>query len=146
MTRTTTIKMAMLFLSTAESNTPVLIDTAGELSTNFDYNGQEVYHSCGVTFRNKQLIFGGQTNRRQILEINDCGLKTIGSIPFDHDRGACSSTDDAIVLCFNSNDSNDYNRCRMASSPNGRWSQMLLSNYAHRYTSIASSSDGFLAV
>ena len=87
-----------------KSNTPRLIDTVGELSTTFDMKGQDVYKSCGVTFKNKQYIFGGENSeskRRQVLQVKHCGLVKLGSIPFDHRFGACGSNDDAIVLCFN---------------------------------------------
>ena len=158
-TTVATINMAMLFLSTyipgnwfnfefwykgfslknhnknqTESNPPRLIETAGELSTSFKTSGQEVYDSCGVTFQNKQYIFGGNTNKRQVLQIEDCGLIRIGTTEFDHVRGACGSTNTMIVLCFNSFDAK---RCRQASSPTGRWTQMQLSTYHHRFTSIA---------
>merc|ERR1711935_785802 len=111
MTTTTTIKMAMLFLSTKKSSdTPRLIDTVGELSTSFDLNSQNVYGSCGVIFRNRQFIFGGNLNKRQILQINDCDLVEIGSISFDHSRGACSSNNEVIVLCFSDGSSSDNKR------------------------------------
>ena len=164
MTTTATNNMAMLFLSTyksrngfdfelsfdlsyqsnqknsTKSNTPQLIDTAGVLSTNFDFNGQEVFYSCGVTFQNKHFIFGGSNkHKRQIIQINDCDLIEIGSISFDHYSGACGSTDEMVILCFNSNGSNDYKRCRQASSPNGPWTQIALSTYKHSLTSIANS-------
>ena len=122
-----------------ESNTPRLIDTAGELSTTFDFNGKEVYESCGVTFWNKYFIFGGDKNKRQILKVEDCGLISFGKIEFDHFRGACGSTDDVVVLCFNYADSNDAKLCREASSPSGPWTRMSLSTFDHRSTSIATS-------
>ena len=117
-----------------KSNKPVLIDTADELSTKFKFNGQEVVKSCGVTFQNKHYIFGGKTNRRQILRIDDCDLISIGSTPFDHYLGACDSTDKMIILCF---DFDDPKRCRQASSPTGSWTQMEFSTYDHAWTSIA---------
>ena len=83
-------------------------------------------------------VFGGEKNERQVLQVDDCGLSRIGTTPFDHVFGACASTDVLIMLCFNL-DSNDYKRCRQASSPSGPWTQMALSRYDHRATSIATS-------
>ena len=121
-----------------KSNMPRLIGTVGEVSTTFDLTGQDVSRSCGVTFQNKQFIFGCGTKVRQILQIDACGLKNIGSTPFDHDVGACGSTDDVLVLCFNK-DAKDNKRCRQATSPSGPWTQLALSTYDHHHTSIASS-------
>merc|ERR1711892_884394 len=151
---------AMLFINTKYlSHTPHLIDATGELSTSFDTNGQDVFQSCGVTFQNKQLIFGGNTHRRQILQVDSCSLTSVGSIPFDHYRAACGSTAGVIVLCFNydefatgpdglrrrrdGSDANDAKRCRQATSPSGPWTEMALSTYEHKYTSIAASPDEF---
>ena len=55
--------------------------------------------SCGVTFQNKQFIFGGMTGDtyRQVLQVDNCRLVSTGSIPFDLYHGACGSTDDARV-------------------------------------------------
>ena len=119
---------------------PRLIDTVGELSTTFDLNGQEVHNSCGVTFQNEHFIFGGDQKKRQILKVNQCGLISIGSTPFDHFRGACGSTDDVILLCFNEEDGGeDAKRCRKASTPKGPWTQIQFSIYEHRAQQSANS-------
>ena len=114
----------------------------GETSTNFATNGQDVYGSCGVTFHNKQYIFGGREKEtyRQVLQIEDCGLVNIGSIPFDLTTGACDSTASVMVLCFHYWEVNDLKRCRKASSPYGPWTLMALSTYAHQSAKIATSS------
>ena len=122
-----------------KSNTPKLIGTSDELSTSIDLKGHEVHRSCGVTFQNAQYIFGGLNNKRQILLIDGCGLISVGSTPFDHSLGACSSTDEVIVLCFNYSSTNDAKRCRQASSLNGTWTELALSKNDHRLTSIATS-------
>ena len=122
-----------------ESNTPRLIDTEGELLTTFEFDGQEVDRSCGVTYQNKHLIFGGNVNKRQILQVDECGLIKLGSLPFDHRLGACCSTEDVMILCFNYNDENDLKKCRQASSPTGSWSELALSSFEHRDTAIAAS-------
>ena len=132
-TTAATNNMAMLFLR--RETAPRLIDMMGELSTSFDFYGQEVYGSCGVTFQNKQFIFGGTSDMRQILKLNDCGLISIGLTPFNNYLSACGSTNEKVILCFNTSRSTDYKRCRQASSPSGPWTQMALSMYEHRQTS-----------
>ena len=121
------------------SKTPRLIDTKGELLTTFEFNGQEVDRSCGVTYQNKHLIFGGKVNKRQILQVDECGLTKLGNLPFDHMLGACGSTEDVMILCFNFEKKNDFKKCRQASSPTGSWSELALSSFEHRDTAIAAS-------
>ena len=135
---TKTPTSAMLFLQKKYYN---LIDTEGELETTFGMNGQEVYCSCGVTFRNKQYIFGGQyTNNKQILQVKNCGLYNIGSLDFVHYHAACGSTDEVMVLCFGTGDTEiERKRCRQAALPNGPWTEMELPSYAHKITPIAAS-------
>ena len=120
-----------------ESHTPRLISTTGELSTTFDFNGHNVTDSCGVTYQNKQFLYGSAGSPRQILELKDCGLINVGFLEVDHKRGACGSTNGVIILCF-ANDG--HNRCRQGSSINGPWSDMALSTYGHFETTIATSS------
>ena len=121
-----------------ESNKPWLIDTVGNLPTSFDFTGYEFSQSCGVTFRNKHLIFGDTKNPRQVIQVENCGLISTGTIPFDHIHGACGSNDGVIVLCFNL-DTNDYKRCQQAPSSSGPWTQIALSKFEHRDTSTATS-------
>ena len=98
-----------------------------------------------MTFQNQHFIFGGSPkgevqNNRRILQLEDCGLIKIDSdLSFDHRAGACGSTNKDIILCFNNDDPNDFNRCRQASSPFGPWTEMKLSIYEHDLTSIAPS-------
>ena len=109
------------------------------MPTNFDLSNQKVENSCGVTFQNKHFIFGGRkSNARQILQLDDCRLINIGSLAFDHD-GACGSTNGVMVLCFNNAENGDGKRCRQASSPTEQWSEVALSMYEHRHTSVATS-------
>ena len=116
---------------------PRLIYSVGELPTTFDMNGLDVSFSCGVSFKNRQLIFGGMDAMRQILQIEDCGLEAVGSLPFDHVGRACGSSQGVIVLCFNAMSPNDSKLCRQASSPDGPWADMAQSTYDHGMTSIA---------
>ena len=121
------------------SKTPRLIDTKGELLTTFEFDGQEVDRSCGVTYQNKHLIFGGKVNKRQILQVDECGLTKLGNLPFDHNQGACGSTEAVVILCFNYDNRNDFKKCRQASSPTGSWSEVARSTFEHRDTPIATS-------
>merc|ERR1711935_38718 len=149
MTTTAPISLAMLFLCTTDpSNTPRLIDSMGELPTTIDMNDQDVIASCGVTFQNRQFIFGGNKDMRQILQIEKCRLNSIGTTPFKSTFAACSCTSGVIILCFGTgnDDDDDAKLCRQASSPNGPWTQMALSTFNHKSTSIATSPDAFLAV
>ena len=116
-----------------------MIDENGELSTSFDFNDQEVYRACGVTHENNLFIYGGDYYsdlQRQVLQVIDCGLTSIGTIPFDHEYGACDSANELIVLCF---DYNDSKQCRQSSTPLGPSSEMTPSTYDHRHTQIATS-------
>ena len=113
-----------------------MIGTDGELSTRFDFNYQEVKESCGVTHNNIFFIYGGEQNIRQVLQVIDCGLSSIGTLPFDHEWGACDSANGLILLCF---EGNEPKQCRQATTPLGPWSEMTPSTYDHRRTEIATS-------
>ena len=94
--------------------------------------------SCEVTYQNKYFIFGGRDYDSQVLQLVGCGLVRIGSITFDHRFGACGSSNDAIMLCFNEA-TDDVKHCRQSASPNGPWSEMRPSGHGHRMTQIATS-------
>ena len=106
---------------------PQLIKTPGRVSTTFKFDDQEVYISYGVTFQNNYFW---RTN----FQINDCGLFNIGPTPFNHYIGACGSTNEAVIRCFSYSDAIT---CQQASSPTEPWTQMTLSTYGHKQTSIA---------
>ena len=110
----------------------------------FSFNAEEVDESCAVTHENKYYIFGGRVNTRQVLQLDNCRLTSIGSIDFTHDGGACGSANGVIILCFNTVNSMDYKRCRQAATPNGPWTEMALSTYDHKDTSIATSTGSLL--
>ena len=122
--------------NSSQSHTPRLIGETGELSTTFDLNNKEVESSCGVTHENNFFIYGGEENKRQVLQLNDCSLSNIGSIPFNHELGACDSSNGLIILCF---EWYDTKQCRQATQPLGEWSDMALLTYEHRATQIATS-------
>ena len=95
-----------------------------------------MWRSCGVTHENIFFIYGGFPNERQVLQLIDCGLSSIGTLPFDYAWGACDSSNGLILLCF---DINDTKQCRQATTPLGPWSEMTPSTYDHRATQIATS-------
>ena len=95
-----------------------------------------MHKSCGVTHENNVYIYGGNPSKQQILQLVNCDLTSIGTIPFNHETGACDSTNGIIVLCF---DRNDDKQCRQATSPLGPWSNMTPSIFSHLNTQIAMS-------
>ena len=117
-----------------------LISTVGELPTSIDFNRAEVLFSCAVTHANKFYIYGAEIHKRQVIQLVDCGLKSIGTLPFDHYYGACGSQTLAysgahvILLCF---DYTDVKQCRYATDPLGPWNVMTESTWHHQSTSIA---------
>ena len=117
-----------------------LISTVGELPNSIDFNRAEVLFSCAVTHGNKFYIYGAEIHKRQVIQLVDCGLKSIGTLPFDHYYGACGSQalsysgTHVILLCF---DYTDVKQCRYATDPLGPWNVMTESTWHHQSTSIA---------
>ena len=68
--------------------------------------GTNVYKSCSTRVNGRMLIFGGQYKyKRQISEVGACGLKNVGSLPFNFRMGACNSfiaedNTQHALLCF----------------------------------------------
>jgi len=92
-------------------NKPMMFNTNGSLVEvlKFEYPyGTGSYASCSVTFRNKMTIFGGHHYLpfvRQISEVDNCGLKLVGTLPGDFAFGACNvfniqSDAEHVLLCF----------------------------------------------
>jgi len=73
-TTASTNSEAMLILpaNSGRPETPRLIEKTGEVSTNFKFDGQDVTISCGVTFQNKQFIFGGKCIMNDGTNKYDC--------------------------------------------------------------------------
>ena len=109
----------------------------------------EAYNSCSLTWRNNFFVFGGFLNERKISRLSGTNLKVVGSLPFDHKRGACTNlAGKKVFLCFNDwilvNDGldsteSDWKRCRWSREPLGTFEQASLANYDHRGTRISSS-------
>ena len=80
----------------------------------------------------------------QISKVTSCRLKPIGQLKFNHYFGDCVNVaNNKIVLCFN-NESGDYKKCRMASSPTGAFSEITSSQHDHRTTRIATNDGKFV--
>ena len=95
-----------------------------------------MYLSCGVTHENNFFIYGGESNKRQVLQLVDCALTLLGTIPFNHEHGTCGSSNGLIVLCFADYDAK---QCRKSLKPLGEWSEMTPSTFDHGSTQIATS-------
>ena len=133
---------ALLMLgSYSSSPAPRLIGPDGELSTTFSLNGQEVWASCPVTHQNQQYLFGGYTNKKQVLQLDNCELNPIGNIPFNFYSGGGVSLGGLIILCFNMlSSAPEYKLCRSAvSAIGGTWTELELSTYEHDTSSISPS-------
>ena len=81
-------------------------------------------------------VFGGESKERQISRVDGCGIIRIGTLDFDLVLGACTVTQNTILLCFDLIRSNGR-QCRKASSPTGLFSAIPESNYVHYRTAIA---------
>ena len=147
-TTTALAKTNVLILNTYKSsNVPRVINADGldDPYINFDYgDNTEVKYSCGLTFRNKYFVFGGNLFTTQISQIIDCRLQKIGELSFSHKFGGCANVNDnRIYLCFNDR-SSDYKKCRMASSPTDQFEQISDSIFDHQYIRIAAGNSKLL--
>ena len=81
---------------------------------------------------------------QNILQLDDCKLSQIGTLPFIHNNGAGVSLGGLIILCFNMLASSpDYKLCRSATSATGgTWTEMELSTYEHDQASMSPSTGG----
>ena len=136
-------KTEVLVLNTYnKANVPIITNASGREDRNFYFlydENTEAVHSCGLTWRGQYYIFGGSSKKTQISKVIGCQLKLIGELSFDHNHGACASVaDNKIFLCFN-DESGDYKKCRMCSSPIGKPQELVESVDNHRRISIAAS-------
>lgn len=131
----------VLILNTREPyNAPIITSAFGIEERDFHFafdKGTEVYHSCAVTWRNQQFIFGGYNEPNQIAKLESCRLTRIGTLPFDHNYGGCASVaDNFVYLCFNDNAA-DIKMCRVALSPTDKFDFINPSQFDHRKTRVA---------
>ena len=119
---------------------PVLTNSAAHVDKDFNFeidDEAEVYESCSLTWQNELFVFGGNKKNNQISIVTSCRLEPIGQLAFKHYGGDCVNiADNKVILCFNLAPG-DYNKCRMASSPTGAFSEMALSQYYHKTIRIA---------
>ena len=105
----------------------------------------EAYLSCSISWRNQFFVFGGINQRRQISKLIGCELTRVGTLDFDHYYAGCANVaDNQLYLCFNTVDTADYKKCRVASDPLGNFAEITQSAFEHRYTRVAASNSKFL--
>lgn len=107
----------------------------------------EVENSCSLTWQGRMLVFGGYENRRQISEVQGCGLNRLQhNLPFDLYSASCTAYDSSNVMlfCF---DSNNKKQCHTSSNLYD-FNNTDDSFYTHEYITIAASDEkrGVLAV
>lgn len=133
----------VLVLSTINSDSVPIITNANEKKDRnffFLYGEEtEVKYACSLTWMNELYVFGESSNKKQISELIGCQLKNIGELAFNLYYGACANVDNTkLYLCFNSG-TDDYNKCRVATSPTGEFNEINRSSHYHRATRIAAS-------
>ena len=118
------------------NNRGLLLQSDKDFALTFD---QDVSKSCSLTWRGDFYIFGGDRqskSERQILKLIDCIIFPLGSLSFEHYYGGCGTSDDELIyLCFTEKDGN-HKKCRSATSPQGSYSELPVTNYIHRRTRI----------
>ena len=118
----------------------VLVDMYGEftkLAFSFPTD-TEIFYSCSLLFNDKMYVLGGETKRRQISRVTDCGLRRIGNLDFDFNQGACSLMQSStLILCF-AWSTKEGKVCRVADSPTASFKKIRESNYHHYAIKIAS--------
>ena len=66
--------------------------------TDFQENGYSIVHACMVIHQNRPIIYGGNAaTATQILEVADCGLSSIGTLPFSLNSGLCGRTKSKVI-------------------------------------------------
>ena len=135
-TSTAVIGTQVLILNTFNpANVPIITNSSGLEDRLFRFeleNTTQIYRSCSITWQNRHYVFGGSMHRTQISQIVGCQLKKIGDLSFDHNNGRCANDqDEKLYLCFNSN-TNDYQKCRIGTSPTGQFVE-ITSSYAEHY-------------
>lgn len=131
---------SVLILNTARAaNPPIMTNLDGREHTNFWFkfeNGTQAHGSCAMLFYGQFYIFGGFDNKQQISTLAECSVKRLGSLPFVFEKGACTSAQQRIYLCFE--DSSDYQTCRVADNPLGPFQEIDKSIFRHNGIQIVS--------
>ena len=79
--------------------------------TDFQENGYSIVHSCMVIHQNRPIIYGGNAaTSTQILEVADCGLHSIGTLPFSLNSGLCGGTKSKVINSSVKNSKNMVSR------------------------------------
>ena len=86
-------------------------------------------------------VFGGAKEQKQIAQVKtqDCGIKRIGSLPFNFVQGACTVIEEnEIMLCFDIKEYDQGKVCRVDRNPNGSLDKISQeSNHYHYRAKIA---------
>ena len=69
-----------------------------------------VLDGCTIIWENEVFMFGGPTNRLQILAFRNCTFEPVAMLNFEFDSGACHANK-FVYLCF---DKTDSTKCRYA--------------------------------
>merc|ERR1711915_58098 len=158
-TTTTTTKAAedalLILNKVPEKNKVPILLTNGSFRelAEFRYaDGTYGWWSCSTSINGRMLIFGGTyeygpDSRRQILEVGECGLSKIGSLPFDFHMGTCNSflahdNTQHALLCFGS-----YWTRKDCHTFDGRVTAAAASsNSSHLYSSLGKLGNALVAV
>ena len=113
---------------------PVLTDINGNVETDFSFDvdtGTYAHGSCGITFKGHFYIYGSGEDKakRQIAKVIGCSLKTIDTLPFEHNYGSCATKSNQIILCFDM--LSDGKTCYISNEPTGQFSAISKSGYKH---------------
>jgi len=97
---------------------------------------------------NTMIIYGGANSKRQISQVLDCSLKSVGTLPFDFDTGSCAYKEKLIVLCADKQKKLQPQSCYISSeATNFTATSMTTSrNFRHYATQLAGAHGMILAV
>merc|ERR1711892_318746 len=90
----------------------------------------------------------GANSKRQISQVLDCSLKSVGTLPFDFDTGSCAYKEKLIVLCADKQKKLQPQSCYISSeATNFTATSMTTSrNFRHYATQLAGAHGMILAV
>merc|ERR1712021_293119 len=85
-----------------EKSTIIDLDGFASASNKVTFNDfTDAYEACSLIHRGEMLIFGGDTQPKQISRVSDCQVNRIASLPFSFYRGGCTvyGSDEKLMLC-----------------------------------------------